>query len=57
MWRRRTELGAKREQQRFIVRERHAVCLPRVGPYLGDEPFLVLGAGLEAAVALKVPCP
>jgi hypothetical protein len=24
-----------------------------MGPYLGDETFLVLGADLEAAVALK----
>jgi hypothetical protein len=51
--RRRVQLGAKREQQRLVGRERHAVRLPRVSPDLGHEPVLTLGAGLETALALN----
>ena len=48
-------MDAKREQERFVVRESHAVRLARVVLDLGDEPVLILGAGLEAALAVKHP--
>jgi hypothetical protein len=51
--RRRVQLGAKGEQQRLVVRERHAVGLRRVPPDLGDERVLVLGASFEPAVAMN----
>jgi hypothetical protein len=47
------QLGAKDEQQRLVVRERHGVCLPRVALDCSDESVLVLGAGLEPAVAMN----
>ena len=49
----RAEFGAESEQQRFVVRERHAVHLPSVALDLRDEVVLVLGAGFEPAVAMK----
>jgi hypothetical protein len=49
------QLGAKSEEQRLVVRESHAVRLPRMPLYLRDELVLVFGAGLEAAVAMKHP--
>ncbi len=45
--------GAEGEQQRLVVRERHAVCVPRVTTDFGDEAVLVLCAGLEPALAMK----
>lgn len=35
------------------MRESHAVRLASVALDLGDEPVLILGAGLEAALAVK----
>jgi hypothetical protein len=51
----RGEFDAKREQQRFVVRESHPVRLPRVALDLGNELFLVLATHLEAAFALEHP--
>jgi hypothetical protein len=45
--------GAEGEQQRLVVRERHAVRVPRVTTDFGDETVLVLCAGLEPAFAMK----
>jgi hypothetical protein len=39
------------EQQRFVMRERHPVCLRRVALDLGGERLVVAGAGLVSAVA------
>ena len=47
------QLGAKGEQQRLVVRERHAVRLRGVTLDFRDELVLVGGAGLEPAVAMK----
>jgi len=47
------KLGAKGEKHRLFMRKRHAVRLRRVALNLSDEPFLVRGAGLEPAVAMK----
>jgi hypothetical protein len=45
------ELGAKGEQQRLVVRERHPVRLPRVPLHLRQQSVLVLTTSLEAAIA------
>lgn len=39
--------------QDLLVREPHSVRLQRVPLHLGDQLRLVLGVGLEAAVAMK----
>jgi len=43
------------EQQRLVVRERHAVGLRGVAPDRRDEPFLVRCAGVEPALAREHP--
>jgi hypothetical protein len=51
----RRQLGMEDEQQRLVVRERHAVGLRGVAPDRRDEAFLVRGAGLEPALARDNP--
>ena len=51
----RRQLGVEDEQQRFVVRERHAVGLRGVAPDRRDEPFLVRCAGVEPALAREHP--
>jgi hypothetical protein len=46
-------LGAKGEQQRLVVRERHAVRIPRVPLDFRDELVLVLRASHEPTVAMN----
>ena len=41
----------EQEEQRFVVRERHPVGLPRVTPNLSGETNVVGGPGDESAVA------
>ena len=43
------------EQQRLVVRERHAVGLRGVASDRRDEPFLVRCAGVEPALAREHP--
>jgi hypothetical protein len=38
----------------LVVGERHPVRLPRVALDFGDEPVLVLGTGLEPAIAIEL---
>src|SRR5207344_815776 len=45
------QLGMEDEQQRFVVRERHAVGVRGVAPDRRDEPFRVRCAGVEPALA------
>jgi hypothetical protein len=47
------ELGAKREQERFCIRERHAMCLPGMSLNLSCQSGFVGGVRLEPAMALK----
>jgi hypothetical protein len=49
------QFGPEDEQDGVLVRERHAVRLPRVALYLDDEPLLVAGAGFEPAVTQQHP--
>ena len=49
------QLGVEDEQQRLVVRERHAVGLRGVAHDRRDEPFLVRCAGVEPALAREHP--
>src|SRR4029078_13141982 len=49
------QLGVEQDQQRFVVRELHAVGLRGVAPALRDEPLLVRCAGVETALARDHP--
>ncbi len=43
------QFDAEGEQQRLLVRERHAMRLGRVAPNRGGKRFVIRGAGLEPA--------
>jgi hypothetical protein len=47
------QLGVEKEQQRFVVRERHPVGFTGVTPNLGGESDVVGGPGDESAVAAE----